>query len=88
MVLRFGRFLPVKISVSSQQFILALGKVPGPEAESVSREGASLSKLFSEEAVGRAQRRKDVSSQQSNARGIISILTRRGLLSLCPIFLN
>ena len=31
--------------------MLALGKVPGPETESVSREGASLAELWSEEAV-------------------------------------
>ena len=47
--------------------LLALGKVPGPEAESASREDASFSRVFGEEASRRAGRGKDGLSKQSYA---------------------
>lgn len=53
-------------------FILALGKVPGPETEIVSLEGASLSELECEEAVCRAQLREDISSKHSQMQEVSS----------------
>ena len=65
--------------------LLALGKVPGPEAESASREDASFSRVFWRRSVLQSWTREGRFVEAKLCK-LTSWLcsTQRGLLSLCP----
>ena len=61
------RFACLNSSLLLNNALLALGKVPGPEAESASRKDASFSRVFQRRSFSRAGRAKDGLSEQSYA---------------------